>query len=214
VVKKSEERKEEFLNIAIKLFLQKGYENTSVKDVYAEANGSFGMFYHHFKSKEELFGGAMDKFTKLFMDGFSAILCDEKICFEKRYRAAIMRLIEFLNGRDKVCGYERGEIDVSVFRLLSLKILSESIPSVKLYLEEGMKKNAIHTNDVHQAAVFITYGIYGILREGGLRTSSNKNALLLLSKLSDLMAKALDSDPAMFKIEISDTEVKENEGGS
>ncbi|WP_434302893.1 TetR/AcrR family transcriptional regulator [Clostridium botulinum] len=54
IVKKPEVRKDELLNVAEKLFIEKGYENTSVKDIYAEVNGSFGMFYHHFKSKEEV----------------------------------------------------------------------------------------------------------------------------------------------------------------
>ena len=60
--------------------------------------------------------------------------------FEKRYSAEVMRLIEFLDRRDKVCGYDRGEIDVSVFRLLSLKILSEAIRPVEMFLDEGSKK--------------------------------------------------------------------------
>ena len=209
VVKKSEERKDELLNIALKLFLKKGYENTSIKDIYTQANGSFGMFYHHFKSKEEIFGAAMDKFTGLFINKFSEILSDKNMSFEKRYNAAIMCLIEFLNGRDEVIRYERSEIDVSVFRLLSLRILSESIHPLELFLEEGSKAGIIHTDDIRQAAIFIVYGIYGILREEGLRTSNNKNALSLLSKLSILISKALDCDIATFKIEIN-KETEEN----
>jgi AcrR family transcriptional regulator len=53
-VKKPDERKDELLDIAEKLFMEKGYENTYVKDIYTKANGSFGMFCHHFKSKDEV----------------------------------------------------------------------------------------------------------------------------------------------------------------
>jgi len=209
-VKKSAERKDELLDIAIRLFLQQGFENTSVKDIYMEASGSFGMFYHHFKSKEEIFAMAMDRFVGQFIDKFSEILCDNEIPLEKRYSVAVIRLVEFLHGRDKVCGYEREEIDISVFRLMSLKILSESIQPVELFLEECMENGKINIDDTHQAAIFITYGIYGILREEGLRTSSNKNALSVLSKVSELISKALDCDAAIFKIEIGGMKEYEN----
>ncbi|MCC0650441.1 TetR/AcrR family transcriptional regulator [Clostridioides sp. ZZV15-6598] len=68
VVKKPTERKQELIDIAIKLFLQKGYDETSIKDIYSEANGSFGMFYHYFKSKEEIFKVVMNRYTDLFIE--------------------------------------------------------------------------------------------------------------------------------------------------
>jgi len=198
VVKKPEERKDELLNIAIKLFLLKGYENTSVKDIYIEANGSFGMFYHHFNSKEEIFVAAMDKIANQFIEKMSGVLLDEKMSYEKRWGIAVGHYLEFLESRDKASGNERGEFDVSVFRALSLKVLSESIQPIQLFLEEGVSKRIIHVEDIHQTAVFIVYGIYGIIREERLWISSNKNALFVLSKLSGLIAKVLDTDIAIF----------------
>ena len=41
---------------ALKLFIQKGYENTSIQDIINNLGGlSKGAIYHHFKSKEEIF---------------------------------------------------------------------------------------------------------------------------------------------------------------
>jgi len=202
VVKKPEERKEELLEIALKLFLQKGYENTSIKDIYTEANGSFGMFYHHFKSKEEIFALSMDKYVNIFIDRLVDALLDDAIPYEQRYNKAIIRLIEFLNGRDKVIGYERGDLDVSVFRLLSLKILGESVNIVQLFLEEGSKKGLLQVENVHQSAIIITYGIYGVIREEGLRMSNNKNALSVLSNLSTQIANLVNSDKALFEVRV------------
>lgn len=213
VVKKQEERKDELLNIAIKLFLEKGYENTSIKDIYAEANGSFGMFYHHFKSKEEIFASAMDRVVNKFIEKFSDALLDKKTPYEKRYGIAVGYYLDFLESRDKASGYERGEVDVSVFRALSLKVVSESIPTIQLFLEEGKSKGIIHVEDIHQAAVFIVYGMYGIIREEGLRVSSNKNAMLLLSRLSRLIAKVLDADIAIFDFGNLGKGIGSNENG-
>lgn len=54
-VKKSPEQwKHEILAAAQKLFISKGYKETSVSDIMNMADGAKGMFYRFFKSKEEV----------------------------------------------------------------------------------------------------------------------------------------------------------------
>ena len=54
VKRTSEQWKKEILNAAQKLFISKGYEETSVSDIMAMAGGAKGMFYRCFQSKEEV----------------------------------------------------------------------------------------------------------------------------------------------------------------
>lgn len=45
------------LDQALKLFIEKGYESTSIQDIINHLGGlSKGAIYHHFKSKEDIFG--------------------------------------------------------------------------------------------------------------------------------------------------------------
>jgi AcrR family transcriptional regulator len=53
-MKKGEKRKLELLQIAYKMFLTRGYENTSVDEIIEEAGIAKGTFYYYFKSKEQL----------------------------------------------------------------------------------------------------------------------------------------------------------------
>ena len=43
------------LDSAEKLFIEKGYEKTSLQDIINATNLSKGAIYHHFSSKEEIF---------------------------------------------------------------------------------------------------------------------------------------------------------------
>ena len=52
-MKKGEKRKQELLQIAYKMFLIRGYENTSVDDIIEEAGIAKGTYYYYFKSKEQ-----------------------------------------------------------------------------------------------------------------------------------------------------------------
>lgn len=53
-MRKGEEKRQELLNAAEKLFCAQGYEGTSVQDILTAAGMSKGGFYHHFASKEDV----------------------------------------------------------------------------------------------------------------------------------------------------------------
>ncbi|WP_342534551.1 TetR/AcrR family transcriptional regulator [Lysinibacillus sp. FSL K6-0057] len=50
-----EQRREEILNAALKVFSRRGMVATKISDIAKEAHLSHGLVYHYFKSKEEIF---------------------------------------------------------------------------------------------------------------------------------------------------------------
>lgn len=57
-----EETVQKILDAALKLFLEKGYEQTTVLDIVGHMGGlTRGAFYHHFKSKEEVLDALTDR---------------------------------------------------------------------------------------------------------------------------------------------------------
>lgn len=59
--KYSEQTKENILTTATTLFMEKGYEQTSIQDILNELNLSKGGLYHHYKSKEDILESVMKK---------------------------------------------------------------------------------------------------------------------------------------------------------
>ena len=51
-MRKGEEKKQEILTVAERLFCLKGYRETSVQDILDVLKASKGGFYHYFESKE------------------------------------------------------------------------------------------------------------------------------------------------------------------
>ncbi len=52
------------LDVAFRLFMEKGYEQTSIQDIINHLGGlSKGAIYHHFKSKEDILVAVTDKIT-------------------------------------------------------------------------------------------------------------------------------------------------------
>ncbi|MCL2827327.1 MAG: TetR/AcrR family transcriptional regulator [Oscillospiraceae bacterium] len=57
-----EETVQKILKASMDLFLKKGYEQTTILDIVNGMGGmTRGAFYHHFKSKEEVFDALLDK---------------------------------------------------------------------------------------------------------------------------------------------------------
>ncbi|MFN8399124.1 MAG: TetR/AcrR family transcriptional regulator [Anaerolineales bacterium] len=57
---RSEETRSKIIVSAVKLFSAKGYNIASVDDICADAGISKGAFYHHFKTKQDLFLALLD----------------------------------------------------------------------------------------------------------------------------------------------------------
>ena len=53
-MKKGERRKQELLQIAYRMFISRGYENTSVDEIIAEADIAKGTYYYYFETKEQM----------------------------------------------------------------------------------------------------------------------------------------------------------------
>lgn len=70
--KEVEERKDakrrHILDTAAKVFAERGYHNTTVRDVLSEAGISTGSFYFYFSNKEELFETLYDEMNKMYLN--------------------------------------------------------------------------------------------------------------------------------------------------
>lgn len=65
--KKPEERKEEIVQTAKRLFVERGYKRTQIKDIVGAVGVAQGLFYYYFKSKEDVMEAvAVEYGTKIF----------------------------------------------------------------------------------------------------------------------------------------------------
>lgn len=72
--KKHNTRKMELIEIAEKLFIEKGYEETSIEDILKASGLSKGGFYHYFKSKEEVLGESINNLAESLLKEVEPIL--------------------------------------------------------------------------------------------------------------------------------------------
>ncbi|VVB64254.1 HTH-type transcriptional regulator BetI [uncultured archaeon] len=77
IVKDPEERREELIQTAERLYAKQGYEETAVSDIVKEINVGQGTFHHYFRSKEGLFGAVAEKQVAPLAEEISRIAKDD-----------------------------------------------------------------------------------------------------------------------------------------
>ena len=136
---------ERILDVAQRLFLEKGYENTTIQDIVDGLGGmTKGAVYHHFKSKEDIMGAVGDRM--FFQDNpFEAVKKRQDLNGLEKLREAV-RLNQADQDRETMTAQS-----LSIYK--SPRLLVEMIDSNRRVLtpyfqeliEEGNRDGSIHT---------------------------------------------------------------------
>jgi AcrR family transcriptional regulator len=62
-IKQNKERRQKLLESAVKLFIEKGYFNTSIRDIIVLSEIGTGTFYNYFIDKEDVLKALLEEFA-------------------------------------------------------------------------------------------------------------------------------------------------------
>ena len=146
---------ERILDAAQKLFLEKGYEDTTIQDIVDHLGGlSKGAIYHHFKSKAEIIDAVSDRMFSV-SNPFEAVRGRTDLTGLEKLREAIR-----LNQSDT----ERTSMTIQAIPITrNPRLLVEMIesnrriltPYYQELLEEGNRDGSLHTEYAHELAELI-----------------------------------------------------------
>ena len=145
---KKEIRKKELLNIAYKLFMTKGYENTSVDEIIAEAKIAKGTYYYYFESKE----ATLEKVIEMMIEEEckkaneilqSKLSVQEKILgiiISMRPNTEELKIQEAINIPENIVMHQK----------INKKIIEVITPLLTEVIEEGKKQNIFDSDNVKE----------------------------------------------------------------
>ncbi|TQR61502.1 TetR/AcrR family transcriptional regulator [Campylobacter troglodytis] len=128
-LKKSTLRQEKIKVVALELFLQKGYEETSLKDIIKVSGGSFSDIYNNFENKQGLF--------------FSVI----SDIISQKYEEDLKHLKKDLSLQDFLYVFARNfidllgkEKDLAIFKLILSQLYSSSNKALVDFFKENQDR--------------------------------------------------------------------------
>jgi len=141
-----EKTREKILLVASELFLEKGYDKTSMQDIVNALGMSKGAVFHHFSSKDEIFEMVMTKLAIEQMNVLTNMLSNELQGYTAREK--LIRLIDasLAESEDKVAKMLDSRIEDPKIVMHLMKFnMNYSAPLVARIMKEGAEDGTIHT---------------------------------------------------------------------
>lgn len=142
IVKDPEERRNEILDTAKKLFRTKGYEKCTVNDILKEVGIAKGTFYYYFKSKQEVLDAVVSSYTVIMINRVEEIINKDDIEPIEKLMGVFMAMQVHNDVGDEILD-EIHKADNALLHQKTLnKIVTAMAPFLVNVIEEGMEKGA------------------------------------------------------------------------
>ena len=145
IVKEAEARREEILDAAERLFAAKGFDNTSTGDILDAVGIARGTLYYHFKSKEDILDGVIQRLTDRLMQDAGAIVRRKELPVLERLTKAILTLnVESRIGLEIMEQVHRPQ-NALMHQKMQSALLEGINPILTELVEEGVRQGICHT---------------------------------------------------------------------
>lgn len=166
VVKAPEERKEELLATAMRLFAEKGYDNVSVRSVAREAGVAPGLAYHYFDSKQRMFDEAIGAYSRRCAEAACAVLDDNSFPLDEKIDRAIDIMADHDTFPYREFFHENGE--GALHDRLSLGICAAVRPHLRSALELDAALRGSEPGDAEALSSMMVYSCIGLASGFGM----------------------------------------------
>ena len=146
IVKDAEERRNEILDVAERLFCAKGFDNASTNDILKEIGIARGTLYYHFKSKEDILDAMIERLTNQMVERASVIALDESIpVLERLTRTMLSFNIDNELG-DMVMEQIHRPQNALMHQKLENMLLGRVNKLITKIAEDGIRQGIMHTD--------------------------------------------------------------------
>jgi AcrR family transcriptional regulator len=190
--KQPEERRDELMNAAQRLFLKQGVPSTTIEQITSGADVAKGTFYLYFSSKEEILAALGDRFGQKHLEGIKAAIA-AKPKEDWRKRLATWASACFTGYLDSI------QLHDIVFygslpRTREGLVDNAVIDHLSDLLQAGMKARAWSVEDPRFTAVFLFSGLHAVVDDAYMK-EKRINRSRLAQRVEQLFFRAVGLPP-------------------
>jgi len=164
MAKTKEERRNEIIETAGKLFEEKGYEQTQVQDIVNEIGVAKGLFYYYFKSKDEVMEELADRYADAIIDAVNKLIDKDIATFDK-----INRIFQiFIDSAEKKFGIFMGILNVKngiTHERIFFNVGKKMVPLVTELILSGNDNGECNCSDPKFITEFLVSGLFNIMNQ-------------------------------------------------
>ena len=157
-------KKEQILDMSFSLFLEKGYDNTSISDILSKLDIARGTLYYHFESKEAIMDAIIERSAKKIVEEAKAIVLQKGLSVHEKifllfYESSMRRLsggelmIDYLNQPQNALFHEKS----------NRAFIQKISPILGDIISEGVKEGIFDNAFPYESAELILAMIMGFM---------------------------------------------------
>lgn len=146
--KDPEQTQERIIDASIKLFIEKGYEQTTIQDILTALNLSKGGLYHHFKSKEEILEAVKQKRIQYAADMLHELIAHTQAANAKEKMKKILYQLGTSTQTHSFDTILSSQTNNPHFVIGALQnAVNQDAPIIAKLIEEGINDGSIQTTE-------------------------------------------------------------------
>ena len=157
-------KKEQILDMSFSLFLEKGYDNTSISDILSKLDIARGTLYYHFESKEAIMDAIIERTAKKIVEEAKGIVLQKGLSVHEKifllfYEASMRRLsggelmIDYLNQPQNALFHEKS----------NRAFIQKISPILGDIISEGVKEGIFDNAFPYESAELVLAMIMGFM---------------------------------------------------
>jgi AcrR family transcriptional regulator len=182
ISKEPEVRKREIANTAMRIFSEKGYEATSMKDIAKAVDVVPGLCYNYFKSKYELYEYAITLYADECIAPLITILQGEEESLDAYYKKIVDVFIRN-DGKEKYHDFFHENGNQLFHKQLEIIVNDKIQPYLENFIIRLNQKGQLKIEDPKGISRFIVYGQSPIVNDDSLTPEEKADKVMSIIKL-------------------------------
>ena len=173
----AEQRREEFINAAEKLFKENGVVETTVNAIVKELDVAKGLFYYYFKSKDDVIEAISKKYNDSFKKNINTFTTTDN--YDEELNECIENIITSFKTMWSNLHGETANTDLSILTARTIEEAKQSASEVlKKLFDEGIEKDVLNIKNSEYYANTLVSGIADLIHESNNNIQDIKNFVL------------------------------------
>lgn len=180
-------KKEQILDISLALFLEKGFDETSISDILKELNIARGTLYYHFESKEAIMDAIIERFGNLVVDKVTQVVANNQLSVYEKFLGlfANMQMKQMVGGETMLDYLHRPQN--ALFHEKSQQMILKKIsPLLAQIIREGNEQQVFNNAFPDETAEIVLLIVAGFL-DGNQETNLEQRLDTLFYNLEKLL---------------------------
>lgn len=157
-------KKEQILDMAFSLFLEKGYDNTSISDILSKLDIARGTLYYHFESKEAIMDAIIERSAKSIVEEAQSIVLKKELsAYEKIFALFSGTSMKRMSGGDLIIDYLNQPQNALFHEKSNRSVIQKITPILGDIIKEGVDEGSFTNDFPYESAELILIMIMGFM---------------------------------------------------